>query len=991
VTIPDRYLSGLSGEERRRRAAEIKRGKKTDTDDKSAYSPSRFKTDDGKKTKTSKYTKRGRKLLAGSDAKTKSEKFAVLAKKTGYSTATLQKVYDRGLAAWRTGHRPGASQHAWAMARVYSFVTGGKTTKTADKDLVREAEIHFMAVERQLRRKYSDRLVEISIRGMSSKFIAGRARQWATQAAGAAQSDRIIRGGRGVTVSRDLGGAGGGRFVSQIQQAEQARANAIKSKRRADRLRGRSQNGARLTFGDPLFAPAAQRVAAQRRQDRGTDSIPDIPPLDSGGFRYGPEFFGDGTEDNRRFAPYDADLLTGAVDRVLGRSMLEANRDEVERALEEVLPGPGTKNQEFLKEFNRRLGHLHDLGERLGIEPMMKQGSGRSKTLVPVPKSVKSLAAARKLADAFDADNDLRDNTFPGIKDRGATVELGGGVVAKVDKGTIKKIVGRSATEEFVEDLWWTDLRTQASMREILMRYYDDPEYREKMVDDISWYPRMRGVLWTLAGRMAPEFGTDQDTMFKRLSFSIANLSANRNWFEGSIDKETGKPTRTLDDLEALYRGDISIDDLSGKERNDNVSVVMMVLSDFLTPSEDNPGKSKFDDKLARSRAGETSGLYGIQYNQEDTMERVASSLMGDIDADLQLSIERVRDQGLGYLIASSKFAPSQKFDTFGTGNIYGAAPDGNTHDQRQGMLTQLMLPSIAGSNNIHAKKPSPAMFYAGRTAQHRLAERLGLPPEAAHALQSVEWEHWSNWRRYRIRDDGRISIDPRDKKFMPSREHPEVVETVVGGRENRAYTSSVAAWERKNGKKYKNPEERAKERQAKKKALNESESVADPMPTAYERNRFAKAMATMQFGDIQEMADAMQEIMVILLNMKRREKANNKIGEFVESRLRDPKGGLTAAGRAYFKRKEGANLKPGVRGAADTPEKMRRKGSFLTRFYTNPSGPMVRPNGKPSRLALAAAAWGEPVPKTADDAGRLAAKGRRMLAAYERSKNKKA
>jgi hypothetical protein len=56
---------------------------------------------------------------------------------------------------------------------------------------------------------------------------------------------------------------------------------------------------------------------------------------------------------------------------------------------------------------------------------------------------------------------------------------------------------------------------------------------------------------------------------------------------------------------------------------------------------------------------------------------------------------------------------------------------------------------------------------------------------------------------------------------------------------------------------------------------------------------------------------------------------------------LKDPKGGLTAAGRRHFKETEGANLKPGVRGAADTPEKMRRKGSFLTRFFTNPSGPM--------------------------------------------------
>lgn len=102
---------------------------------------------------------------------------------------------------------------------------------------------------------------------------------------------------------------------------------------------------------------------------------------------------------------------------------------------------------------------------------------------------------------------------------------------------------------------------------------------------------------------------------------------------------------------------------------------------------------------------------------------------------------------------------------------------------------------------------------------------------------------------------------------------------------------------------------------------------------------------------------------------------------------LKDPKGGLTAAGRAHFKRKEGANLKPGVKGAADTPEKMRRKGSFLTRFYTNPSGPLKKDNGEPTRLALAARAWGEAAPTTEAAAARLAAKGRSMLKRYEAQK----
>lgn len=104
---------------------------------------------------------------------------------------------------------------------------------------------------------------------------------------------------------------------------------------------------------------------------------------------------------------------------------------------------------------------------------------------------------------------------------------------------------------------------------------------------------------------------------------------------------------------------------------------------------------------------------------------------------------------------------------------------------------------------------------------------------------------------------------------------------------------------------------------------------------------------------------------------------------------LKDPKGGLTAAGRRHFKETEGANLKPGVMGAADTPQKMRRKGSFLTRFFTNPSGPMKDEKGRPTRLALSAAAWGEPVPQNAQDAAELAAKGRRLLERYQNTKEK--
>jgi len=103
----------------------------------------------------------------------------------------------------------------------------------------------------------------------------------------------------------------------------------------------------------------------------------------------------------------------------------------------------------------------------------------------------------------------------------------------------------------------------------------------------------------------------------------------------------------------------------------------------------------------------------------------------------------------------------------------------------------------------------------------------------------------------------------------------------------------------------------------------------------------------------------------------------------------KDPKGGLTAAGRAAFNKKNGSKLKPGVKGAADTPEKMRRKGSFLRRHFANPRGPMVDKNGEPTRLALSAHAWGEPVPKTEAAAKKLADKGTRLLEKYEKSKAK--
>ena len=58
------------------------------------------------------------------------------AAKSGMPYAILKKVFDRGVAAWRTGHRPGTTPVQWGLARVNSFATKSPGTwGKADKDL----------------------------------------------------------------------------------------------------------------------------------------------------------------------------------------------------------------------------------------------------------------------------------------------------------------------------------------------------------------------------------------------------------------------------------------------------------------------------------------------------------------------------------------------------------------------------------------------------------------------------------------------------------------------------------------------------------------------------------------------------------------------------------------------------------------------------------------------------------------------------------------
>ena len=62
--------------------------------------------------------------------------FEKKSKASGISVGTLKKVYRRGVAAWKTGHRPGTTPSQWGHARVNAFITKKKKGGlNHDKDL----------------------------------------------------------------------------------------------------------------------------------------------------------------------------------------------------------------------------------------------------------------------------------------------------------------------------------------------------------------------------------------------------------------------------------------------------------------------------------------------------------------------------------------------------------------------------------------------------------------------------------------------------------------------------------------------------------------------------------------------------------------------------------------------------------------------------------------------------------------------------------------
>jgi len=137
VYTPVKYFTGLTTKKQvKDRFVEICKGRTTATNDPKAYKPSNFRADKNVmgKTKTSSYTILFRSRW-GEHLKSLEQK----AEATGVPLDILKKVYNKGCAAWRTGHRVGANQQQWGYARVHSFLVLGCTAFGSDFTLLKEA------------------------------------------------------------------------------------------------------------------------------------------------------------------------------------------------------------------------------------------------------------------------------------------------------------------------------------------------------------------------------------------------------------------------------------------------------------------------------------------------------------------------------------------------------------------------------------------------------------------------------------------------------------------------------------------------------------------------------------------------------------------------------------------------------------------------------------------------------------------------------------
>lgn len=98
------------------------------------------------------------------------------ADKSGISYATLKKVYDRGVAAWKTGHRPGTTPEQWGYARVNAFIAKKSSgSLNHDQDLAKEETVHELVRKEENSKQTKN--VQTKGNGTDSKGAVGKSKK----------------------------------------------------------------------------------------------------------------------------------------------------------------------------------------------------------------------------------------------------------------------------------------------------------------------------------------------------------------------------------------------------------------------------------------------------------------------------------------------------------------------------------------------------------------------------------------------------------------------------------------------------------------------------------------------------------------------------------------------------------------------------------------------------------------------------------------------
>ena len=143
---PDSFKTGKKSTDAKRRAQANKQSDMADDDPKAYKDLPGDKKARSKPQPKSKFTKKYKQIYGEMAEYITFEDYIVenkgqvdtalkkKSKASGVSLSILRKVFDRGYAAWKTGHKPGTTPNQWGLARVNSFLVGGPVWHKYDSD-----------------------------------------------------------------------------------------------------------------------------------------------------------------------------------------------------------------------------------------------------------------------------------------------------------------------------------------------------------------------------------------------------------------------------------------------------------------------------------------------------------------------------------------------------------------------------------------------------------------------------------------------------------------------------------------------------------------------------------------------------------------------------------------------------------------------------------------------------------------------------------------